>query len=93
MIGEVRGPVPPHSQEGPAGEVSQSELRVREAVLAADRLMDDVNDLQEENARQRAVIERMLAVLQDVAKHFEGTDAPLGERARAVIAKAESRQP
>jgi hypothetical protein len=27
MIGEVRGPVPQHSQKDPAGEVSQSELR------------------------------------------------------------------
>jgi hypothetical protein len=29
MIGEVRGPVPQHSEKATTGEVSQSELRVR----------------------------------------------------------------
>jgi hypothetical protein len=85
------GPVPPPSERATTGEVPQHELRVREAVMAADRLMDEVNDLEDENTRLRAVNERMLAVLQDVAKHFEGTDAPLGERVRAVIAKSEGR--
>jgi hypothetical protein len=63
-----------------------------ESPVFEHRLMDDLTDAREENARLRAVNERMLAVLQDVAQHFEGADAPLGERVRAVIAKAESRR-
>jgi hypothetical protein len=38
--------------------------------------------------RMEVAAPEMLAVLQDVAEHFEGTDSPLGERARAVIRKA-----
>lgn len=32
-----------------------------------------------------------LATLRAVVAHFDGTDAPLGERARAVLAKAEGK--
>jgi hypothetical protein len=33
----------------------------------------------------------MLKVLHAVADHFEGTDAPLGELAKATIAQAEGK--
>jgi hypothetical protein len=40
------------------------------------------------NARLIAAAPDMLAALKDVATYFENTDAPLGARVRAAIAKA-----
>lgn len=43
------------------------------------------------NARLIAAAPDLLALAEGVAEYFAGTDAPLGERARAAIAKAEGR--
>ena len=42
-------------------------------------------------AGPEAVLSELLQLAQAVAAHFEGTDAPLGEQARAAIALAEGR--
>lgn len=45
----------------------------------------------ERELRLRLATTDMLIVLRMVAEHFKDTDAPLGELARAAIAKAEGR--
>jgi uncharacterized membrane protein len=45
-------------------------------------------DVQEANAALIAAAPEMYEVLQAVAAHFANTDAPLGMKARAVLAKA-----
>jgi hypothetical protein len=44
-----------------------------------------------DRARLIAAAPFMLKVLHAVADHFEGTDAPLGELAKATIAQAEGK--
>ena len=42
-------------------------------------------------AGPEAVLSELLQLARAVAAHFDGTDAPLGEQARAAIALAEGR--
>jgi hypothetical protein len=45
------------------------------------------------NARLIAASPDLAQLARDVALFFEGTDAPLGERARSLIARLEGREP
>jgi hypothetical protein len=76
--------------------IAECPVAEEESPVFEHRLMDDLTDAREENARLRAVVEKMLAALRAAMPALESIHDPgnpILEAAYAAIAKAEGDKP